>query len=157
MNFVKLFLASSITEFHATRLHIGNFVREMNDDLIQHEAYAEMAMCEDLSNAVAFNRKQDEYNQSIQESDLFYLLVGSKVGQYTMEEVHIALNQYRIAGKPALFPFIVKKGKNESTDESVQQLITLLERENIPVFCTSSVKDIEDSIRAQVLTRIGKK
>ena len=86
MKVIKIFLASSINDLHVERMEIGNFIRSMNDRFIDRGIYFKLCMCEDISDAVAKSRKQDEYNAIIRECDFFYVIFWHKAGVYTVEE-----------------------------------------------------------------------
>ncbi len=65
MKFIKIFLASSIVEFRNERQQMGNFIRSLNDIYVKRGIYFELAICEDLGESVALERKQQEYNEAI--------------------------------------------------------------------------------------------
>jgi hypothetical protein len=100
MKVIKIFLASSINDLHVERMEIGNFIRSMNDRFIDRGIYFKLCMCEDISDAVAKSRKQDEYNDQVRSSDMFlavFHLVGEK---FTIEEFKIATEEFKKKGAP---------------------------------------------------------
>ena len=90
MTTIQIFLASSINEFHIERLEIGNFIRIVNDRIESINMNIQLHVCEDVTEAISSQRKQDDYNDLIVQSDLFILLSGKTIGQYTLEEYEIA-------------------------------------------------------------------
>ena len=50
-----------------------------------------MFECEFHDNSIGLGRKQEEYNEQIKISQAFIMLIGEKVGQYTLEEYQVAL------------------------------------------------------------------
>ena len=88
----QIFLASSINEFKDERNEIGDLIRKIQDILIDYEIKIKLFECEFFDNTIALGRKQGEYNEQIKKSQSFIMLVGSKLGQYTLEEYNIAIN-----------------------------------------------------------------
>ena len=61
MKTIKIFLASSIKEFADERISLKNFVRQMENALIDYGVFLKMFICEYADNAIADGRKQDEF------------------------------------------------------------------------------------------------
>lgn len=114
MHTIQVFLASSITEFEMERIRLGDFVRTLNDILIRRDLYIRLEKSEDISNAVDPFRKQNQYNEVIRSSQYFFMLIGSAVGSYTMEEYLTACRSEK-AGIRILFD----RKKSEVTDSPV--------------------------------------
>lgn len=102
MVFVNIFLASSITELHDDRLALGDYVRKLNDIYMERGVYFRLFLCEDESAVMADLRKQEEYNQKIRDSQLFFILFFNNAGQYTLEEFDVAYQQFKRCGSPAI-------------------------------------------------------
>ena len=85
MRTIKIFLASSVVEFKEERQELAAFANSINKKIVKRDIFLEMIMCEDLSNAMAKERKQDEYNEYIRDSDYVLMLFGKTVGKYTIE------------------------------------------------------------------------
>ena len=66
----KIFLASS-DELEVDRSRFGNLVRHLDKIYEKRDIRIELIEWEDLDAAYNGQRKQDEYNQEIRESDLF--------------------------------------------------------------------------------------
>jgi hypothetical protein len=94
MHHLKIFLASSIVEFADERLSLKNFIRKMDDILVDHGIYLRLFICEYADNAVADERKQNEFLREIDDSDIFLILVGKNLGNYTLEEYQYAVAVY---------------------------------------------------------------
>ena len=90
MHRIRVFLASSITEFSQERMLLGDFVRMLNDILVERDVYIQLGKSEDITNAIDLFRKQNQYNEVIRKSDYFFMLIGKAVGAYTMEEYETA-------------------------------------------------------------------
>ena len=98
MRRIKIFLASSIVEFEHERHALKNFCRQLENALIDCDIYLRMFVCEYADNAVAAGRKQDEFSHEIDDSDIFLILVGKRLGDFTLEEYDYVLETQRRRG-----------------------------------------------------------
>ena len=129
MNFIKIFIASSIVEFESERKELGDYIRSLNDLYVKKGVYIELTLCEDFTNALAASRKQEEYNDSIRGSDYFYVLMGRKAGEYTIEEFNVALEQFQKGGTPRIYTYFVQLPENETPSQSITDFMNRLGNE----------------------------
>ena len=129
MRIIKLFLASSVVEFEHDRRELGDYIRSLNDIYIKRDIYFELTICEDLSNAIARDRKQEEYNQNIRECEYFYVLFGREAGAYTIEEFDVALQQFRESGAPHIYTYFRQLPEGQSAAKSVTDFMERLDKE----------------------------
>ena len=134
MKTVPLFLASSITDLHRERMEIGNFIRVLNDCLMDSgvDIYLKLGMCEYISDAVADGRKQDVYNSGIRDSDLCVFLFWHRAGEYTREELSVARTAFRDRGSPEVMIFVRDAADDQTVEPSVGELIRSLDTEGVP-------------------------
>ena len=116
---IKIFLASSIVEFDRERDELQTYIARLNNEYISRGIYFDLEVCENVSNAFAATRKQDEYNDIIRASRYVYLLVGERIGQYTEEEFDVALEQFRKTGAPLIYTYFKRLPDGASADQSV--------------------------------------
>ena len=117
MSKIHIFLASSIGEFKEERKEIGNTIFDLNDQLVSEGCYLRLHKCEEVSDAMALGRKQDEYNEIICSCDCFIGLFGRKSGRYTVEEVKTAYENFRKTGKPKMMLYFKSDVKAEEDAE----------------------------------------
>ena len=134
MKYIKLFIASSIIEFAQERASLSDFIRSLNDIYVPRGIYYQLTICEDLSNAVAKDRKQAEYNQTIRESQYFYILFGRGSDRaddaiYTIEEFDTALDQFRKAGAPKIYTYFRQLPEGESASKNIRDFMNRLDQE----------------------------
>ena len=110
MKSYQIFLASSLNEFKDERNEIGDFIRRIQDILIDYHIRLKLFECEFYDNSVASLRKQEEYNEEIKRSQIFLMLVGKTVGMYTLEEYHVA-QSYKV---PYIYVLLQKKEHDNS-------------------------------------------
>ena len=151
MKIIKVFLASSIVEFKYERMELGNFVRLLNERCAERGIYVKLRLCEDMSKAISDKRKQEEYNQEIRASRLFYALFGREAGKYTLEEFEVALAQFKASGTPKIFTFFRQLPESKSAAASVTAFMERLDKEP---GCFYSFFDTLDSVKRNLLTEL---
>ncbi len=107
MRKIRVFLASSIGELKLDRLAISEMTLELNNTLIDDGIRLQLFMCEHFDTAIAAAGKQNEYNAFIrQPCDLFINLYYRKLGEYTLEEYHLAIEIKKRFGLPQVNVFV---------------------------------------------------
>lgn len=129
MKFIKIFLASSIVEFENERRQLGDFLRSLNDSYVRRGIYLELVLCEDLDNALAMERKQQEYNQQIRDSQYFYIIFGRRAGEYTIEEFDVALEQFRQKGAPRIYTYFLDLPADQPPEQSLLDFMDRLDKQ----------------------------
>lgn len=128
MKIIKIFLASSVVEFKKERQELAAFVNSLNNIFVRKDIFVEITICEELSNAVAMERKQNEYNGAIRESDYLIMLFGKSAGEFTIEEFDVALEQFRVAGAPKIYIYFKRMPEGESVEKSIVDFKARLEQ-----------------------------
>ncbi len=128
MKTISIFLASSIEEFKFERLELGDFIRQLND-IYSPELYFRLHLCEDESDAMSALRKQEEYNRMIRESQLFFVIFYTKVGQYTVEEFNVALEEFRKKNSPKIVTYFKALKEGENPTEDIKRFMKRLDEE----------------------------
>lgn len=82
MRTVSIFVASSIIEFEYERIYIGNFIRKYNDTFKPIGNRVRLHMCED-----EYVNSQSFYDRLIEASDIFILIIGEKLGDFSKHEL----------------------------------------------------------------------
>ena len=147
---INSFLASSINEFKYEREEIGEFYRVLQDAL-HDNMDINLFECEFADNSIAKDkRKQEEYNEEIKKSDIFIVLIGKKVGEFTLEEYEVA------KGCPNLMIYIFFK-KCEA-DDSVNEFKKMLKQDKkhnkkIEIFDFKDTSEIEKQIDHAIAVR----
>ena len=128
MKRIHMFIASSIVEFEKERNELGNYIRSLNDLYVERDIYFKLTMCEELSSAVELDGKQSFYNSKIKESDYFYVIFGKNVGEYTLEEFDVAMEQFRATGRPKIYTYF-KQLPDENVSDNVIAFMKRLDGE----------------------------
>lgn len=96
---IKLFVASSGT-LKEEREAIERFLARKNDILVNSDIYLELIIWEKTSRKFSPERKQNEFNELIYNSDIFICLVFDKVGEFTLEEFNKAYQSFNNKQRP---------------------------------------------------------
>ncbi len=126
MEEISIFLASSIDKFQQERRKFGVVVQRVNQVVIRRGYYVKLIVCEYLSNEISIRRKQEDYNAQIPTSELFFLLAGKSVGEYTLEELECALKAHEENQKPEIYIFLREEDGTE--DESIKKMKAMAEK-----------------------------
>ena len=129
MKYIKLFLASSAVEFENERNELGSYIRMLNDIYAKRGIYFELTIWDDLSDAVAKDRKEEECDQEIRDSQYFYVLFGRDAGEDTIQEFNVALEQFRKSGAPHIYTYFRQFPAGQSASQSVKDFMERLDQE----------------------------
>ena len=146
MKFIKIFLASSVVEFKKERLELKAFINSLNNICVKKGVFFEMKICEELSSALAMERKQNEYNEYIRGCDYLFLLFGRSIGKYTIEEFDVALEHFKAKGTPKIFVYF-KQPAEELLDIEASETDFMARLEGEPQVCCSRVIHMSDMKR----------
>ena len=131
MKTIKLFLVSSIVEFECERKELADFIRTLNDYYMEcgSDLYIKMVICGDLSNAIAKERKQEEYNQTIRESDSFFIIFGRTAEEYMIAAFNVAMEHFKETGYPHVYTYFQKLPEGVEAADSVKNFMARLDKE----------------------------
>lgn len=126
MKKIKVFIASS-RELSEDRDALSRLISSLNHFYTEKGIYIQTYMCEDEDSN--FNgRKQDEYDENIEDSDIFICLFWTKAGVYTVEEFNVACQKYNENKKPAIYIYL-KDNSNITEEKSLSDFKERLENE----------------------------
>lgn len=104
MKAIKIFLASS-SELANDRKEFQVFISQLNRDWFARGYIFLINIWENALDALSKDGLQSEYNQAIEESDIFVLLFFTKVGQYSKEEFDVANKAFLKTKKPLIYTY----------------------------------------------------
>lgn len=152
MKKIYIFLASSITEFSRERDQIELFIRNISDRFEDNYNIKIVPLrCENVDPAVGKSRKQDEYNEMIEESDMCFFIFFTKAGNYTVEEFKTAVVKYRETGKPKVYVYFKNLKNCETAEQSIFDFMELVDKEFQHYY--GSFDDV-DTIKLRILLNL---
>jgi len=126
---IKIFLASSITDFAAERNELEVFIRNMSDVYEeQYDIKIKPVRCEQIDPYVTDSRTQDLINASLAECEMCFVLVYTRFGVFSHEEFCYALQKFRESAEhlPKIYVYFKELGEGESADASVKDFMAEL-------------------------------
>ncbi len=112
---IKIFLASS-SELKNDRDAFGDFMMRLQKHYETRDYTFQLEKWEYLNPAYNNKRKQDEYNDIIRECDLFVVIFHTKIGEFTLEEFEVALEECRKRSLPLFIYFKDLQGREKPDD-----------------------------------------
>jgi tetratricopeptide (TPR) repeat protein len=104
----------------------GNFIRRLDNLYEKRGIRIKLFEWEDLDAAYNDNRKQDEYNEYVKQSDLFLALFRTKAGKFTVEEFELARNEHREKGLPKPYVYCRDLNEGETEDKTLSDFKKML-------------------------------
>jgi hypothetical protein len=120
---IKIFLASS-SELKEDRDAFDLHFRQANDRWLQKGIYLQIVRWETFLDAMSETRLQDEYNQEVQDCDVFLSMFKTKTGKYTEEEFDAAHAAFMDKKKPHIYTYF--KDAQISLSSITEEITTLL-------------------------------
>lgn len=112
---IKIFIASS-SELKNDRDAFGDFIMRLQKHYETRDYSFQLEKWEYLNPAYNNKRKQDEYNDIIRECDLFVVIFHTKIGEFTLEEFEVALEECRKRSLPLFIYFKDLQGREKPDD-----------------------------------------
>ncbi len=101
---IKIFLASS-TELASERVQFEVFINRKNKELISNGVFLKLIIWEDFFDAMSKKSLQMEYNNSINNCDIFIMLFFTKVGKFTLSEFRTAFKNFKKNNRPLIYTY----------------------------------------------------
>ena len=109
----NIFLASS-NELREDRVAFGDFIRHLDNIYEEQGIRIKLFIWENFDAAFCGGRTQYDYNNLIRTSDIFIALFYQTVGNFTIAELEVAIEEFRKKGYPKVFVFCKALEKSES-------------------------------------------
>lgn len=151
-NKICIFLASSITELPKERDELELFIRRVSD--LFEDRYDTKILplrCENVDPAMAQGRKQEEYNEMIQKSEMCLFIFFREVGQYTQEEFEVARKHFEQTGKPKIYTYFKDLPSGEGFSESIRSFMQMLDKQFSHYY---TVFDHIDTVKLRILLNL---
>lgn len=110
MKHIKIFIGSS-SELDEDRRQFDNYFSDKNKIYLRRYICFDQRTWKDFRSAVSQTRLQDRYNDYIRTCDIAVFLFHTKIGQYTEEELEVAIRTFRSNGRrPLVYVFLKEDG-----------------------------------------------
>ena len=112
------FIASS-SELKRERMELVDLMQDMNDDLEGRNIKLKPVLWEFMDSSMRVERKEDEYLVKLQESDLCIVLFWQILGEYTVEELDVAIKEMRAGRCPKEVHIFFKEPAENASEELI--------------------------------------
>ncbi len=126
---ISIFIGSSINEFREERMELENFIHRLSNDFEdRYNTRIRPIVCEAFDPAMARTRKQDEYNESLRNSDMCFFLFYTRAGEYTVEEFRLAVEAFRLNNTPKVYVYFKELNENDRVEQSLTDFMREVDR-----------------------------
>lgn len=94
MKTIRAFIASS-SELKCVRMELVDLMQDMNDDLEERNIKLKPVLWEYMDSSMRSERKEDEYLVKLRECEICIVLFWQILGEYTVEELDVAIKEMR--------------------------------------------------------------
>ncbi|WP_420552611.1 hypothetical protein [Tenacibaculum aiptasiae] len=130
MKRLKYFIASA-GSLKEERESIETYLSRKNDSLVDKGIYLEVVIWEKLSSSFSSERKQNEFNKALLESDVLICLAFDRVGPFTYEEFDNAVKSFNKGGNPKKIYMYFKNGTLKASEITAEFQSVLSLKEEI--------------------------
>lgn len=130
----QIFIASS-SELRIERMELVDLIQDLEDELTDKGIKLKPMKWEYMDSSMRERRKEDEYLDELRKSEICIVLFWRSLGEYTVEELDIAVEEKR-AGRLPKFVYVFYK---EPAENMTKELVTFKENyqqkyADIPLF-----------------------
>lgn len=126
MKKITIFLASS-NELLPERENFEIEIYRKSKTWSEKDIILHLDIWEDMSGKMSQTSSQDEYNKRVKSSDLFVILVYTKLGMYTEAEFNNAYEHFKANNKPFIYTYF--KESEEPVNDTVPKFKEKLSKE----------------------------
>lgn len=118
MRTINVFVASS-AELKRERMELVDLMQDMNDDLEGQNFKLKLVLWEYMDSSMRAERKEDEYLVKLRECEICIVLFWQILGEYTVEELDVAVKEMRSGRCPKEVHVLFKAPAPNASDELI--------------------------------------
>lgn len=118
MKTIRVFVASS-AELKRERMELVDLTHDMNDDLEGRNIKLKPVLWEYMDSSMRSERKEDEYLVKLRECEICIVLFWQILGEYTVEELDVAIEEMRSGRCPREVHVLFKAHTPNASDELI--------------------------------------
>ena len=116
MKTFKIFVASS-SELKRERMELVDLMQDMNDELEEQNIKLKPVLWEYMDSSMRAERKEDEYLVKLRECEICIVLFWQILGEYTVEELDVAIKEMQSGGHPKEVHVFFKEPAENASEE----------------------------------------
>lgn len=118
MEQINIFIASS-SELKRERMELVDLIQDLNREFKKRDIKLKPVLWEYMDSSMRAERKEDEYLVRLRESDICIVLFWQILGEYTEEELDVAVAEKNAGRKPQTVYVLFKEPADNITPELV--------------------------------------
>ena len=118
MSTKQIFIASS-SELKRERIELVDLMQDMNDDLEGRNIKLKPILWEYMDSSMRAERKEDEYLIKLRESEICIVLFWQILGEYTVEELDVAIGEMQAGKCPKEVHVLFKEPAENAAEELI--------------------------------------
>ena len=118
MKRINIFIASS-AELKRERMELVDLMQDMNDDLEGRKIKLKPVLWEYMDSSMRAERKEDEYLVKLRECEICIVLFWQVLGEYTVEELDVAIKEMRAGRCPKEVHIFFKEPAENPSEELI--------------------------------------
>ena len=112
----KIFIASS-AELRHERMELTDLLLDLNNEQESQGIQFKPVLWEFMNSSMQEGRKEDEYLDRLKECEICLVLFWKTLGEYTLEELEVAVAEKRAGRLPRQVLILLKEPSDDITDE----------------------------------------
>ena len=155
MKEILLFIASS-SELKPERMEFADLMEDLNADYLEEQDIKLIpVLWEYLDSSMGEKRKEDEYLEKLRESEICFVLFWRILGEYTVEELDVAVAEMLGGGLPKRVYVLFKEPCNDISKELVDFKKKFSQKyPNVPVLSFQDVNTLRNHIKNILINRM---
>lgn len=148
----KIFIASS-AELKLERMELVDLIMDLDLEWKELGIRFESELWESIDSSMRAKRKEDEYIEKLKECNVCLVLFWKTLGQYTVEELNIAISEMQ-AGRLPQQVHVLYKSTDDEISANLQVFKELFAQQHRNISCSTfdSIKKMRDYV-TQILTQ----
>ena len=118
MKTINIFIASS-SELKRERMELVDLMQDMNEDIEGRDIKFKPVLWEYMDSSMRAERKEDEYLAKLRECEICIVLFWQILGEYTVEELDVAMEEMRSGRFPKEVHVLFKAPAPNASEELI--------------------------------------
>ena len=139
----RVFIASS-AELKKEREELVDLMQDMNDELEKAESdiRLESVLWEYMDSSMRSGRKEDEYLEQLRKSEICIVLFWNTLGEYTLEELDLAVEEMRAGRCPKEVHVLFKEPADNASKELLAFKVAFDDKYNLQPIYFENIKQL---------------
>jgi len=152
MEQINIFIASS-SELKRERMELVDLIQDLNREFKKRDIKLKPVLWEYMDSSMRAERKEDEYLVRLRESDICIVLFWQILGEYTEEELDVAVAEKAAGRKPQTVHVLLKEPADNITPQLVPFKADFAARyPAIPMTTFTSISQLRNLV-AEIITK----